>query len=84
MVVWPEWWHWELELSPHLFKRMADRSFNDTDLRLMLEQATGYHIDEEPGRWVIETLRDGDDWEVIVEPDLSVSQLVVVTAYPVG
>lgn len=84
MVEWPEWWSWELELSPHLFKRMADRHFNETELRLMLEQATDYHIDNEPGRWVIETLHERVAWEVIVEPDMSMTQLVVITAYPVG
>lgn len=62
---------------------MTDRGFNEAELRLMLEQASGYHIDVEPGRWIIETSRGGGPWEVIVEPDVSVSQLVVVTAYPV-
>lgn len=28
---WPEWWHWEIELSPHLLKRMADRGFSEAD-----------------------------------------------------
>ena len=35
---WPEWWDWELELSPHLLKRMLDRGFTESDLRRMLEQ----------------------------------------------
>jgi len=35
----PEWWDWEPELSPHLEKRMADRDFNEIDLRSMLENA---------------------------------------------
>ncbi len=40
---WPEWWDWELELSPHLLKRMADRGFSELDLRAMLDrqEATG-------------------------------------------
>ena len=83
MVEWPDWWSWELELSPHLVKRMVDRSFNEADLRLMLEGATGYHADYELGRWVIETSHAGRSWEVIVEPDLQERVLVVVTAYPV-
>jgi hypothetical protein len=41
MVEWPEWWQWELELSPHLLKRMLDRRFNETDLRLMVAAARG-------------------------------------------
>jgi hypothetical protein len=32
---WPEWWSWDLELTPHLMKRMVDRQFNEVDLRLM-------------------------------------------------
>lgn len=42
---WPEWWGWELELSPHLFKRMTDRRFSELDLRAMLEPARGYRPD---------------------------------------
>jgi hypothetical protein len=52
---WPEWWDWELELSPHLFKRMDDRRFTEIDLRRMLERASGYREDVVEGRWVIET-----------------------------
>jgi hypothetical protein len=70
--------------NPHLAKRMLDRSFNETDLREMFEQATGYRPDAAPDRFVIETSRDGKQWEIIVEPDESTETLVVVTAYPVG
>ena len=80
---WPEWWDWELELSPHLFKRMDDRRFTEIDLRRMLERATGYRPDVVEGRWVIETRRRRRAWEVIVEPDWERQLLVVVTAYPV-
>jgi hypothetical protein len=42
-VNWPEWWQWEVDCSnPHLLKRMLDRSFSETNLREMLETATGY------------------------------------------
>jgi hypothetical protein len=83
MVEWPEWWSWELEFSPHLLKRMVDRQFNEADLRLMLEQANGYHENHELGRWAIETTHAGQEWEVIVEPVPDEEVLVVVTAYPV-
>ncbi len=83
MVEWPVWWSWELELSPHLLKRMTDRGFTEVDLRLMPENATGYHENHEPGRWAIETEHAGRDWEVIVEPLPDEQILVVVTAYPV-
>lgn len=80
---WPEWWNWELELSPHLLKRMDDRRFTEIDLRRMLERATGYREDVVEGRWVIETKHRGRAWEVIVEPDPERGLLVVVTAYAV-
>ena len=79
----PEWWDWELELSPHLLKRMEDRRFTEIDLRRMLERATGYREDIVDGRWVIDTKHRGKEWEVIVEPDFERQLLVVVTAYPV-
>ena len=33
-MTFPEWWDWELELTPHVEKRMEDRSFSEVDLRL--------------------------------------------------
>jgi hypothetical protein len=80
---WPEWWDWEIELSPHLLKRMVDRRFTEVDLRQMLELATGYREDVVDGRWVIETRHARAAWEVIVEPDWERRLLVIVTAYPV-
>jgi hypothetical protein len=80
---WPEWWDWEIELSPHLLKRMVDRRFTEVDLRRMLERAAGYREDIVEGRWAIETRHARRAWEVIVEPDSDRRLLVVVTAYPV-
>lgn len=62
---------------------MADRDFNELDLRAMLEHATGHRRDVVPGRWVIEAKQGRQRWEVIVEPDESLRILVVITAYPV-
>jgi hypothetical protein len=81
---WPDWWEWELELTPHLLKRMTDRSFSETDLRLMLESATGYRPGDQEGRFLIECTHDGRRWEVVVEPDEADRLQVVVTAYPVA
>jgi hypothetical protein len=80
---WPQWWDWEIELSPHLLKRMVDRRFTEVDLRRMLERATGYREDVVAGRWAIETRHARRAWKVIVEPDWGRRLLVVVTAYPV-
>ena len=83
MATRPDWWDWEIEISPHILKRMIDRHFDEIELRLMMADASGYHADIEPGRWVIETKKNKGPWEVIVEPDLTESVLVVVTAYAV-
>lgn len=83
-VPWPEWWDWELELTPHLEKRMVDREFTEVDLRAMLERASGHRPDPVEGRFVIETEHKRSPWEVIVEPDEIDHLLVVVTAYPVN
>lgn len=79
---WPEWWEWDLELSPHLLKRMIDRQFTEVDLRTMMQAATRYRSDVVEGRWVIETRAGRGNWEVVLEPDWETRRLVVVTAYP--
>ena len=80
-VQWPEWWSWELELTPHLLKRMVDRGFTEVELREMLERALGYRSDILEGRFVIDVRHAGKPWEVVVEPDDTDSLLVVITAY---
>jgi hypothetical protein len=44
-VNWPPWWEWEIELTPHLEKRMEDRDFTEVDLRAMLHRARGFKLD---------------------------------------
>ena len=80
---WPEWWAWELELSPHVEKRMVDRDFTEVDLRAMLETARFYRADIVEGCWLIDTQHRRQAWHVIVEPDPIELLLVVITAYPV-
>lgn len=81
---WPPWWQWELELTPHLLKRMEDRGFTEVELREMLEKAESYEADVVEGRFVIETRHRRKRWQVIVEPDAVATRLVVVTAYAAG
>lgn len=81
---WPKWWDWELELSPHLLKRMIDRQVNEVDLRTMLAKAAGFREDVIDNRWVITCRHHGEPWEVVVEPDRDLNLLVVITAYPTG
>ncbi len=42
---WPDWWDWELEMTPHLEQRMEERAFTEIDVREMLEAATGFRPD---------------------------------------
>jgi hypothetical protein len=35
----PDWWSFELELSPHVEERMIDRGFTEVDLRMMIDAA---------------------------------------------
>ncbi len=79
-IAWPDWWKWELELTPHLEERMTDRGFNEVDLRSMLEKAKGYRQNVVAGRWVIDARHRRRRWEVIVEPD-PVAQLLVVAVF---
>ena len=78
---WPEWWNWELELTRHLERRMEDRDSTELELRFMLERARASKPDVLERRWVVETKYRGCDWEVVLEPDLRVRRLVVITAY---
>jgi hypothetical protein len=77
------WWKWELELSPHLEERMADRYFDEVDLRAMLEKAKAFSPDVVEGRFIIRTKHRRRAWEVIVEPNAIERRLIVVTTYPV-
>ena len=61
---------------------MADRDFNEIEVRDMLLRASGMRPDIVPGRWIVATKRRRRAWEVIVEPDETVQLLVVITAYP--
>lgn len=81
MPTWPSWWDWELDFTPHLLKRMEDRDFTEVDLRGMLERATGFRPDVVEQRFLIETRLRGREWEVIVEPEVETSLLIVITAY---
>jgi hypothetical protein len=83
VISWPPWWKWDLEITPHVERRMEDRDFTEVDLRDMMEKAAGFRADFIEGRFVIETDFRGRRWEVIVEPDAVDGLLVVITAYAV-
>lgn len=77
----PSWWAWELELTPHLEKRMEDRDFTEVDLRAMFERASSVRPETVDGRFVVETVHRGAVWHVVVEPDQELQCIVVITAY---
>jgi len=62
---------------------MTLRNISETDLRAMLEDASGLRPDELQGRWVAECYHQGSDWEVVLEPELELESLAVVTAFKV-
>lgn len=82
-MAWADWWGWEVELTPHVEKRMEDRGSSEIDLRAMLDRATGLQPGVVDGRFMVETRLRGRPWEVVVEPDELEHLLVVVTAYGV-
>lgn len=77
----PEWWESELEITPHLLKRMADRSFNEVELRSMLATPTGWRASASENRFIISSQHHGRMWEIVVEPDRASRLLTVITAY---
>ena len=84
MTDWPVWWDWELEISPHAIKRMAERDFTELELRRMLDLASAVQPDLVPGRWRVVTRLRRRPWEVIIEPDSDARRVVVITAYPLA
>jgi hypothetical protein len=82
--MWPEWWQWELDMTPHLLKRMVDRNFNEVDLREMLDGAQSFRGSTTEGRYVVSCRLHGQTWDVVVEPDEATQSLMIVTAYTRG
>ena len=78
----PDWWDWELEFTPHIRKRMAQRGFNEIAVREMWDRCRRVRPDVEDGRWVLETTHERSPWEIVVEPDPETRTVVVITAYP--
>ena len=83
MTNWPDWWSWELEFSDHLVLRMGQRDFHATDIRTMLDDASGIVPDSNPGRWLVLTTFRGVAWNVVLEPDHVERIIVVITAFEV-
>lgn len=84
LAVVPDWWDWELELTPHVEKRMEERGLTEVELRALLHGATILVPDVVDDRWVATGKRGGETWEIVLEPDVQDHVVVVVTAYRVG
>ena len=65
---WPTWWDWDLEMTPHVERRMEDRDFSEVELRDMLIRATRLREDVVEGRFVATSRLRERDWEIILEP----------------
>jgi len=78
---WPPWWEWELELTPHIIKRMEDRGLTEVQLRAILERATSFAPNQVEGRFIIQGTHNRRPWHVIVEPDEDERVLIAVTCY---
>ena len=77
----PDWWNWELELTPHLWKRMVDRGFNEADVRTMLDDVVNI-VPKGNQRFRVVAALEGKSWIVILEPDPGDEAILVITAYP--
>jgi hypothetical protein len=55
---------------------MRRRRFTEIDLRDMMERATEVKPSHEIGRWLLVTEFEGEEWRVVVEPDLELKVLV--------
>lgn len=77
----PPWWDWELELSAHVEQRMEERGVTEVELRRMLEQAVAVREGEVEGRFIAEARHGGKLWAVVLEPDVELECVAVVTVY---
>jgi hypothetical protein len=80
----PEWWNWDLSFTSHAEMRMEQRGVTEVEVRAMLERATGFEPSVVEGRFMIHSRHVERPWIVIVEPDIDVNLLPVVTVYEVS
>lgn len=76
-----EWFGWDLEISDHAHKRAVLRGFGETDLRIMVADASSFEPSHEDGRFVVYSRLGRDRWSIVVEPDRDERRLIVVTAW---
>jgi hypothetical protein len=78
----PEWWRWEIELTPHSEERLEERGLTEIDLRTMLNNPPrSIEPDPEPGRHRVFTGHRRQPWIVVVEPDIDSEVLVIISLF---
>lgn len=80
----PDWWTWEVDLTPHLLDRLEDRGLREVELRRMLLRPASISRQIASDRWLLVARGPRELWRIVVEPDPDRQQLVVITAYPVS
>jgi len=78
----PEWWDWEIELTPHSERRLEERGLTEIDLRTMLNKPPrSIEGDPEPGRHRVFTSHRRKPWIIVVEPDPGPKILLVISVF---
>lgn len=78
----PEWWDWDIELTPHSEARLEERGLTEIDVRTMLDQQPrSIDRDPEPGRQRVFTSHRGRTWIVVVEPDPEMKVSVIISVF---
>jgi hypothetical protein len=78
-----EWLDWDVDIGYHASRRSIQRGFSETDLRIMIADATGFRASTVEGRFVLHSHLGDEEWRIVVEPDHEEHKLVVVTAWRV-
>ena len=77
-----EWWHWELTFTFHCERRMEERGLSESDVRRMLQGARRVRRGRVQGRFEAAGRNRGTRWVLVLEPDLELQRLFVITVFP--
>lgn len=80
----PQWLDWELVLTSHVLRRMAERGLTEVELRTIVEAPASITPAADPSRFEITGRIDQDRWLVVVDADPVAEVLIAVTAYPIA
>jgi hypothetical protein len=81
----PEWWTWDIELTAHSEERLQERGLTEIEIRTILDKPPrSVEPDPEPGRYRVLTAHRRQLWMVIVEPDVEVRAVVIISVFLAG